>query len=68
MFEINIGTQERKHVIKLSEAEMEQLSVTDRQTIRELINYRSNIGLFPWGYHSLIDGLRKQFHYSALSS
>lgn len=66
MFEINIGTQERKHVINLSEAEMEQLSVTDRQTIMELNYYRSNIGLFPWGYYSLIDSLRKQYNYSAL--
>ena len=57
MFEINIATISEKNIVRLSQSDIEQLSLKTQNTILELITYRNNIGLFPWGYNNLIDEL-----------
>lgn len=58
MFEINIATISEKNIVRLSQSDIEQLSLKTQNTIKELSNYRNKVGLFPWGYNKLINELR----------
>ena len=62
MFQIIIGTIDKHHYIDLSNDEIQTLPLDRQYTISQLIDYRPNIGFFPWGYNDLIKDLKLKYN------